>query len=217
MNTAMTMNAARRPKVFCIGFQKTGTTSLYGALTTLGYRTAAVVGRDLSASQLQDRGAALCIETMADYDAAQDMPWPLFFRQLDAAFPGSKFILTVREPESWYRSIDAHFGAEPTAMGAFTYGDDAAAPTGARDRYIATYTAHNETVRSYFADRPDDFLEMDLARGDGWAALCGFLECDLPAAPFPVRNRREDRATLWYRLRRRLYLLFGHRIQPEEV
>lgn len=208
---------SQRPKIFCIGFQKTGTTSLYAALESLGFRTAAVVGRDLTAQALRTEGAALCIETMQHYDATQDMPWPLFYRELDAAFPGAKFILTIREPESWFRSIEGHFGDEPTALGAFTYGADAAAPTGCKDRYIETYTAHNEAVRRYFADRPDDLLEMDLAQGDGWTALCGFIDCETPETPFPARNRQADRETLWYRVRRKLYQLAGRQIRPEQV
>ena len=35
------------PKVFCIGFQKTGTTSLESALKILGYRVKSVFGREL--------------------------------------------------------------------------------------------------------------------------------------------------------------------------
>ena len=117
---------AGRPKVFCVGFQKTGTTSLYAALTRLGWRTAAVVGRGLSAEELRAQAKDLCIETARRFDAAEDMPWPLFYRELDAAFPDSKFILTLRESESWYRSVLDHFGATPDEMHKFVYGDGAA-------------------------------------------------------------------------------------------
>lgn len=206
-----------RPKVFCIGFQKTGTTSLYAALTTLGYRTAAVVGRDLTAERLEAEGAALCIETMRDYDAAQDMPWPLFFRELDAAFPGSKFILTVREPESWFRSIEGHFGANPDEMQAFAYGRDAAAPAGNKARYLEVYARHERDVRAHFIERPHDLLVMDLERGDGWAALCEFLGAPVPSEEFPMRNRSSDRKRLSFRLRRKISRIFGRYLAPERI
>ena len=32
-----------------------------------------------------------------------------FYAQLDRAFPGSKFILTVREKEAWLRSAEVHW------------------------------------------------------------------------------------------------------------
>ena len=206
-----------RPKVFCIGFQKTGTTSLYAALTRLGYRTAAVVGRDWTAERLAADGARLCIETMKDFDAAQDMPWPIFFRELDAAFPGSKFILTVRDAEHWFQSIEKHFGDRADEMQAFAYGRDAAAPIGNKARYLEVYAAHERAVRAHFTDRPDDLLIMNLEQGDGWNALCDFLGADAPAEPFPVRNRSDDRKRLGFRIRRKIALLFGRYLAPERM
>jgi hypothetical protein len=206
-----------RPKVFCIGFQKTGTTSLYAALERLGYRTAAVVGRDWTAERLAAEGARLCIETARDYDAAQDMPWPLFFRELDAAYPGSKFILTVRDPESWFASIEGHFGAHEGEMQAFVYGRDAAAPAGKKARYLETLAAHEAAVRAHFIDRPRDLLVMDLGAGDGWEELCEFLGAAVPAEPFPSRNKASDRKTLSFRLRRKVGQLFGRYLAPEKI
>lgn len=206
-----------RPKVFCIGFQKTGTTSLYAALTALGYKTAAVVGRDWSAERLAAEGAALCVETARNCDAAQDMPWPLFFRELDAAYPGSKFILTIRNPESWFQSIEKHFGDNPGEMQALTYGRDAAAPAGAKARYLDVYSRHEQDVRAHFISRPGNLLVLDLEAGDGWRELCGFLGVQIPDEPFPFKNRSDDRKTLSYRIRRRLALLFGRYLAPEQI
>ena len=206
-----------RAKVFCIGFQKTGTTSLFAALTALGYRTAAVVGRDLTAEELRAKGAALCIDVAKVFDAAQDMPWPIFFRELDAAYPGSKFILTVRDSASWFRSIEGHFGANESALGAFIYGEDAAAPANNRARYIDVFEAHERAVRDHFATRPADLLIMDLAAGDGWEKLCAFLGVDAPSEPFPIRNAAGERDKLAFKLRRKLARLAGHYLAPEKI
>lgn len=204
-------------KVFCIGFQKTGTTSLYAALTELGYKTASVIGRDLSADELRDKGASLCIDAAKNYDAVQDMPWPLFFRELDAAFPGSKFILTMREQEAWFGSIEKHFGDEPDEMQSFIYGDQAPFPAGNKDQYLNVFHAHNEDVKTYFASRPEDLLVMNLANGDGWNALSSFLNCTAPSTPFPTRNKASDRETLAYRVRRKLSRILGGYLAPEEI
>ena len=204
-------------KVFCVGFQKTGTTSLYAALTALGYKTASVVGRDLSAEQLRAEAEDLVLQEAARVDAAQDMPWPLFFEALDRRFPGSKFILTVRASSDWYASVEKHFGTTPNAMQAFVYGDDAAAPAGNRDRYVEVYERHNARVTEYFSGREEDFLVMDLAQGDGWAKLCGFLGLEAPDTAFPVKNRASDRQTLSFRVRRRLLRLFGGYLAPEQA
>ncbi len=206
---------ASRGKVFCIGFQKTGTTSLHAALSILGYKTAAVVGRNLSADELRENALRLCVETARTHDAAQDMPWPLFYRELDAAFPGSKFILTVRGAEQWFRSVENHFGDHPHAMQEFVYG--APAPAGESARYIGVYKSHEAAVREYFRDRPDDLLVMDLEQGDGWDELCSFLGAPTPDAPFPAKNRSQDRKTLSYRLRRRLAAMTGRYLAPERI
>ncbi|MEZ5920499.1 MAG: sulfotransferase [Parvularculaceae bacterium] len=207
----------QRPKVFCIGFQKTGTTSLHAALTMLGYRTAAVVGRKLTADQLRIKGARLCIDTMRDFDAAEDMPWPVFFRELDCAYPGSKFILTVREPGRWFQSIENHFGDHTDEMQAFVYGRYTAAPKGNRSHYIDVLKTHEKTVLNYFASRPDDLLVMDLEAGDGWAALCTFLGVKIPPQTFPQKNRAADRQKLSYRMKKRVDLMMGRVPTPERL
>ena len=206
-----------RPKVFCIGFQKTGTTSLHAALEALGYRTAAVAGRDWSAERLAAEGASLCVETARDFDAVQDMPWPLFFRELDEAYPGSKFILTVRDPEKWFASIEGHFGANEGEMQAFVYGRKAAAPAGNKARYIETLQAHEAAVRAHFAGRAQDLLIMNLEAGDGWRELCAFLGSPVPETPFPARNKASDRKTLSFRVRRKIGRLFGRYLAPEKI
>jgi hypothetical protein len=120
------------------------------------------------------------------FDAFQDNPWPVLYRHLDRRYPGSRFILTVRDPQEWIASAVRYFGAGSTPVREWTYG--AGSPVGNEQLYLRRYQRHNEEVLAWFAVR-DDLLVMDIARGDGWAALCGFLGCDAPALPFPHENR----------------------------
>jgi len=206
-----------RPKVFCIGFHKTGTTSLYAALTALGYRVSGTVGHKWMAEDLKTNGAQLCIDIATKFDAAEDMPWPHFYRELDAAYPGSKFILTLREPQSWFSSIDKHFGHQETELNAFAYGRDKARARNHKDHWIATFRAHNTAVRDYFRTRPNDLLEMSLGDGDGWEKLCPFLGAPAPDEPFPVKNTERGRKSLGYRLKRKLWTLMGQTPHPERL
>ena len=205
------------PKIFCIGFHKTGTTSLYAALTQLGFRVSGAIGDSWTADEIRARGAQFCIDTMENFDAAEDMPWPHFFRELDEAFPGSKFILTVRDPDAWFTSLDNHFGHQETELNAFAYGRDSARAHGHKDHWIATYEAHNARVRDYFQARPGDLLEMNLAEGDGWEKLCQFLDRTAPETPFPVKNTSTRRHSFAYRLKRKLLLLIGVAPHPERL
>lgn len=195
-------------KVFCIGFQKTGTSSVRDALATLGYSVTGVFGRDVPLAALRAGYVERGLQIARDFDAVEDMPWPLMFRELDQAFPGSKFILTIRDTDRWYDSIATHFGANPYHIQQLTYGDDAPAPVGHEARYRQVYDAHNAAVRAYFADRPDDLLEFWPERGHGWAELGSFLgRSDVPDGPFVHTNSRGQRRSIPYRIRQRLIRL----------
>ncbi|SEA64314.1 sulfotransferase family protein [Rubrimonas cliftonensis] len=191
-------------KVFCIGFQKTGTTSINMALTELGYSVASVFGRNLKLEELRATYVERGLAKARQHDAVEDMPWPLMFRELDAAFPGARFVLTWRETDRWLASICDHFGDNPDVMQQLTYGADAPAPVGCEARYAQVYDAHNAEVRSHFRDRPGDLLEMNLSHGDGWDALCGFIGETPLDTPFPRANSSSQRKSLGQRIRRRL-------------
>ncbi|MDN5780600.1 MAG: hypothetical protein L0H23_01030 [Luteimonas sp.] len=173
-------------KVFGIGFHKTGTKSLATALGDLGYRVTGPNGtRD---PDLASKVLAMACELSWEYDAFQDNPWPLLYREMDRLHPGSKFILTVRPAAEWIHSITSFFGSDETPMRQWIY--DAASPKGNEEAYLARYNRHNEEVREYFRDRSCDFLEMDFSAGDGWEKMCKFLGKPAPQAPFPHRNKR---------------------------
>lgn len=177
-------------KVFCIGFHKTGTTSLGVALSMLGYKVAGAMG-------VRDSHIAVNVMTLAsrvaeDHDAFQDNPWPIIFREMDQRFPGSKFVLTVRDPDLWIDSVIRHFGNKETEMRKWIYG--VGSPVGNENIFLDRYRAHQRDVINYFADRPNDLLVMDLRAGDGWDKLCPFLGHAVPAHPFPHMNKSTDRA-----------------------
>ena len=172
-------------KVFCIGFHKTGTTSLAMALKLLGYRVTGPNGT-------KDPDIAEKVWSMADslaqeYDAFQDNPWPVIYKEMDQKYPGSKFIFMTRSSESWINSQVRDFGLRETPMRRWIYG--VGCPQGNEEIFIARFKQHNEEVVEYFADRPDDLLTLDLPQGDGWEKLCTFLGKEAPDAPFPHANK----------------------------
>ena len=172
-------------KVFCIGWHKTGTSTLGLALIELGY---SVVGCRLDLEESMRRGAyddALAIANR--YDAVQDVPWALLYQELDQAFPDSLFIFTDRDDVSWMRSAIAHFGNTYHSMHEWIYGSGSC--VGNEDVYLARFREHRRAVRQYFAGRQNDFLELNLGHGDGWDKLCGFLGCPVPRKPWPHANK----------------------------
>jgi len=185
---------APRQKVFGIGLSRTGTKSLDRALCVLGYRS-----DHFSTHLLRLEGGALSLDMhkVGAYDALTDITAALFFRELDEAFPGSKFVLTVRDSDGWLRSCRNHF--PPLELGVWPYGDANVLELRRRvyasdsfdsDRFLAAYHAHAEAVRRYFASRPDSLLVLDVCSGDGWGPLCAFLGRHEPEVPFPWVLRR---------------------------
>ena len=175
-----------KQKVFCIGFQKTGTTSLGKALEILGYNVCGPVG--VTNPEIKDKALIWALERVKYYDAFQDNPWPLLYKELDFLYPGSKFILTTRNPRSWIKSMYRYFGSYEAAAEVWIY-DGVGTPVKNRHRFVKRFKEHNNEVRTYFKDRPNDFLEIDLGKGHGWKELCSFIEERIPDTPFPKSNK----------------------------
>lgn len=98
----------QRPKVFCIGYNKTGTTTLETVLNNLGYRTPNQQEQEALVVEETFRGNFKPLESLCKTsDAFQDMPFSqgATYAVADTLFPGSKFILTVRESGEWFESL----------------------------------------------------------------------------------------------------------------
>ncbi|MBI1224027.1 MAG: hypothetical protein GC192_02205 [Bacteroidetes bacterium] len=177
--------STNRPKVFCIGWHKTGTTTMGIALIELGYK---VLGARLDfADELIEGGSASAIKEAGKFDALQDVPWAVLYKELDQAYPGSKFILTLRDKDNWLKSATKHFGTKFFRMHEWIYGEGIL--VGNEEIYINRFQKHYEDVRNYFAERPEDLLEMDLQKGDSWEKLCKFLNAPIPSKTFPHVNK----------------------------
>ena len=183
-------------RIFGIGLSRTGTTSLTAALQHLGinslhYPHDLVTHSELAAGQYD-------LSILEDFQAITDITAPPFYPQFDAVYPGSKFILTVRETGSWLKSVRAHFERlvphmeENPELRPFTEFICAVVYGTLKfneGRMTDVYETHLRNVRSYFANRPEDLLVIDICAGQGWKDLCSFLGCDVPSIPFPHKNR----------------------------
>ena len=171
-------------KIFCIGFHKTGTSSLAEALRMLGYT---VTGPNfVNNRQFPTNALSMALEVANQYDAFQDNPWPILFKDMDHEFPGSKFILTTRPTDRWLKSVLKHFGKKDTPMRKWIYG--VGHPLGHEKVFTDRYEAHYAEVAEHFKDRPEDLLVFPLTEGAGWSELCPFLEKPIPEEPFPKLN-----------------------------
>lgn len=185
------------PKVFVIGFHKTGLTSLGQALEILGYRVChraaplrEALGHEAMIALLEAKDYGPIFNVAKRYDAFHDNPWFWLYKELDTQFPGSKFILSTREEASWLQSASTYFGNSESDFRRLVYGK--AGIVGNEALYLSRYASHQNEVRAWFKDRPTDFLEVDIVASPEWEVLCSFLNLPIPAQKFPhIRPQRE--------------------------
>lgn len=180
-------------KIIGVGFQKTGTSSLREALKILGYRVKDTSTRPLIPILKGDYGKILRL--IRNYDALEDAPWFMIYKELDQRIPESKFILTLRDEQSWYKSVSRHIGHLRNPSHEWIYGRGKGLPMEHMENTIRIYTNHNREVLEYFKDRPNDLLVVDFKKGAGWEQLCNFLGKDIPPEPFPHANKWQDKKT----------------------
>ena len=177
----------KTPKVFCIGFMKTGTTTLNRALSILGYRVSHDSWKWLPLIMQEDWES---IQPLANkWDALEDNPIPLIYRELDHLFPDSKFILSTRDTEKWYTSVSYHIGTLRSPMHEWLFGRGKSIPSQDRSHTLRVYEQHKDQVLEYFKDRPNDLLVMDVTKTDSWSELCHFLGQEIPETAFPHANK----------------------------
>jgi hypothetical protein len=181
-------------RIFGIGAHKTATTSLHHALSILGVDSAHWKSAHWAKAiweEMRTWGRSLTLEKSY---ALCDLPIPMMFRALDSAYPGSKFILTLRDEKGWIESVENHWNPERNKFreswnhDPFThrchtllYGHR----NFNRDSMLNQYRRHNAEVLDHFKERPGDLLIMDMDRGAGWRELCGFLGRPIPGKPYP--------------------------------
>ena len=127
---------------------------------------------------------------LTGFQAIVDWPGAYFWRELTAAHPEAKVILTVRDPERWYDSIQATIFSvldEPMTRGAAGHHLHPHLQRSAhRSRALPgrLYPAHSGGAR---AIAPDRLLVFDVK--EGWEPLCAFLDVPVPTdEPFPHVN-----------------------------
>lgn len=180
-------------RIFGIGMHKTATTSLHTALTILGLDSAHWAGAHWARRIWQEMTTLGRSSTLERHYALCDLPITLLYKELDHAYPGSKFILTVRDPEKWIESVRNHWDGNKNPYryrwntDPFThkvhkllYGQrnfDA-------EKFLARYHQHNDEVFNYFAGRSQDLLVLDMNEDVPstwkWAKLCAFLDTQTP-------------------------------------
>jgi hypothetical protein len=195
-------------RIFGIGLHKTATTSLHKAFQILGFDSLHWGNGEAPKiwNEAQTLGRWGRSPTLERYYAASDLPIPLLYRQLDAAYPGSKFILTLRDEQRWLNAVERLWSPDynPTrhlwdvypisnTLHKAVYGRTDFEPA----TMLGRYRRHNARVKEYFKNRPGDLLAMSMDDSAGWPELCSFLDIDRPNVPYPVECVTRKHSVGW--------------------
>ena len=202
-------------KVIGAGFGRTGTLSLKLALEELGlgpcyHMVETIAHPEHDAMWLAHaRGETHDWRpVLAGYASTVDWPGLMIWKELAAANPDAKVILTVRDPEDWYASAAATIFARMLEFESLRADPDAVDPIrrghmemvnaivvektfgGSLDREhaIAVFNAHNDEVRRSV---PPGRLLVCKSE-EGWYPLCAFLGVPVAATPYPKVNTTDD-------------------------
>jgi len=186
------------------GLGRTGTLSLKLALEQLGLGPCYHMLEVRSAPERLEHWTRIAAgeqldweEVFAGFRSTVDWPACNYYRELMARYPTAKVILSLRDPEAWFRSTQATIFSEavqsqaaPAVVKILT--DIVGADLHDRARCIAAFERHNEGVKAFVpAER---LLVFDPAQG--WTPLCAFLGVPAPDAPFPAVNTTEQFRTM---------------------
>lgn len=161
-------------KIFCIGLSGTGTRSFNYAMRLLGFKTCHYPQN---------------LDEFERHQVLADIPVACRYRDLDVLFPGSKFILTTREKQSWLKNRSRkpadrklpNLWERETRLR--TYGR----LQFEHDHYVKLYDEYHDGVDQFFAGREQDLLKIEIVSGEGWEQLCPFVGIsEIPARPFPL-------------------------------
>lgn len=179
-------------RIFGVGMHKTATTSLHTALQILGYDSAHWKSAHWAKaiwSEMNILGKSITLEKSY---ALCDLPITILYDKLDIAYPGSKFILTIRNENQWIRSVQKHWDStvnqfkknwNKDPFSNFIHKELYGQTNFDVNVFLERYRRHNAEVKKYFAYRSDDFLILNI--NDGWDKLCQYLGKPVPTIPYP--------------------------------
>jgi hypothetical protein len=192
------------------GFGRTGTNSLKLALEQLGFGPCHHMFevRD-NPERLADWEKAARGEKVEwdhvfrGYRSQVDWPGARYWRELVRHYPTAKVVLSVRDPDEWFDSVQAtivpflaarghHSSPHVNAICEMGHEMVAAQVFNGRisERQHATQVFKNHIADVQSEISADRLLTFDLS--DGWRPLCEFLKVEVPDIPFPKTNSSKE-------------------------
>lgn len=197
-------------KVFVIGLNKTGTTSIEIALKELGFIMGDQGKATVQMRKVKNNDFSWIEELTRSAEAFQDIPYslPSVYKELYIRYPNAKYILSVRDSaEQWFNSIYSfhkkvlfeetepdkekiknHQHIYPGFLQEFIdYCFDGVVYD--KEYYETKYTKHTENVIQFFKENDGELLTINVSRPEDYKRLCEFLGKTPKRNGFPWVNK----------------------------
>jgi hypothetical protein len=201
------------PKIFCVGFNKTGTTTIEATLKEFGYLMGNQKKGELLIKDYENKNFQVIFDFCESAEAFQDVPFslPNMWHHLYNKFPNAKFILTIREEGDWLNSIIRFHsklfsldGAKPKIEDlksanyrypgymydyyANTFKIDDTKQIYGHEELLRVYNQHNSRIAEFFKER-NNLLIIDITKNGSYHKLCEFLGVQPRRNTFPHMNK----------------------------
>ena len=177
------MECSKAGKIFCLGWCKTGTTSIEHGLIELNFKGPKSIGQP-ALECIENENYEAIHNMIEPYDYFCDYPWFYkdLYKYLDRRYPDSKFILPVRETKSWHKSTKAWFSDDGSKGRKNRYESPILKSIyGDLEKCVERYERHNDEVQEHFKNRNQDFLLFSPTTGnETWQKFCDFLNVPSP-------------------------------------
>lgn len=173
-------------KIFCIGFNKTGTTSLVEFLKSMKYKIFPenIVFKEGSSyfEDFKNGNYSKLYNLIENYDVFKDRPWNQndFYKNLSELYPTAKFILTTRDVDDWWESyqrwdkkikLREMWYYKLVSQTCYMVDSFLDYPNESKEIYIK----RNNEILEYFKNN-ERFLELPLKSNDKLEMLSNFLD-----------------------------------------
>jgi len=192
-------------KVIGAGLGRTATFSLKFALEHIGFGPCYHMSEVLAGAR---RNIPLWLDVIAgkpDWDAVfdgfqstTDYPACTYWRELAEHYPEARFILTVRDADKWFESVNQTIFSEQM-QGSLVGTPAGDMMQGAVLGVFGDRIEDREFMTNWFEQRNQTVIDelpaerlLVFSPKDGWEPLCRFLGVAVPAEPFPRVNSRDE-------------------------
>lgn len=185
-----------KTKIFGIGLNKTGTTSLGNFFELLGY-THYCKSSYKNIEKIKNKINEI-YDLVEKYDMFEDWPWPLIYEKIYFKYPKSKFILTIRKTaDDWFDSLLRHSKRSgPTKQRFHVYGHYNPNQKNKKD-HIDIYNKHFTDVINFFnRNDPSRLLIININDNNKEKKLYNFIGLPFNKnnyIKFPHRNKDHNK------------------------